>query len=36
MDNLVIVDVRDTEDYSKGHIPGAINLAQERWHEAQD
>jgi rhodanese-related sulfurtransferase len=34
-DNLVIVDVRDTEDYSKGHIPGAINLPSERWHEAQ-
>ena len=24
-----IVDVRDGEDYSKGHIPGAINLPRE-------
>jgi rhodanese-related sulfurtransferase len=29
--NLVVVDVRATQDYEKGHIPGAINLPQERW-----
>jgi rhodanese-related sulfurtransferase len=30
-DNLVIVDVRASEDFAKGHIPGAINLPRERW-----
>jgi rhodanese-related sulfurtransferase len=24
--NVTIVDVRDAEDYAKGHIPGAINI----------
>ncbi|HEV2327154.1 MAG TPA: rhodanese-like domain-containing protein [Verrucomicrobiae bacterium] len=24
--NIVVVDVREAEDYEKGHIPGAINL----------
>src|SRR5690349_14960407 len=26
-----VVDVRAAEDYAKGHIPGAINLPQDRW-----
>ncbi len=26
-----IIDVRREEDYRKGHIPGAINLPEERW-----
>jgi len=30
-DNLVIVDVREEEDYRKGHIPGAINLPRDKW-----
>ena len=30
-DNLVVVDVRDPEDYAKGHIPGAINIPKARW-----
>jgi rhodanese-related sulfurtransferase len=29
--NLVIVDVRESEDFNKGHIPGAINLPREEW-----
>lgn len=29
--DIVVVDVREEEDYRKGHIPGAINLPQERW-----
>lgn len=29
--NVVIVDVRDSEDYAKGHVPGAINLPREQW-----
>lgn len=27
----VIVDVRATEDYDKGHIPGAISLPEDQW-----
>lgn len=34
-DNLVVVDVRDPEDYAKGHVPGAINLPKERWQNPQ-
>lgn len=30
-DNIVVVDVRDAEDFAKGHIPGALSLPQERW-----
>ncbi len=30
-DNLVVVDVRAEEDFAKGHIPGAINLARDKW-----
>ena len=29
--NFVAVDVREAEDYAKGHVPGAINLPKERW-----
>jgi len=29
--DIVVVDVRAEEDYQKGHIPGAINLPQEKW-----
>jgi rhodanese-related sulfurtransferase len=34
-DNLIIVDVREAEDFAKGHIPGAINLPRNRWREPQ-
>jgi rhodanese-related sulfurtransferase len=30
-ENIVIVDVRDAEDYAKAHVPGAINLPRESW-----
>lgn len=26
-----VVDVRATEDYAQGHIPGAINLPKDQW-----
>jgi rhodanese-related sulfurtransferase len=34
-DNLVVVDVREEEDYRKGHIPGAINLPRDKWQNPQ-
>lgn len=34
-DNLVVIDVREEEDYRKGHIPGAINLPREKWDSPQ-
>lgn len=34
-DNLVIVDVREAEDYGKGHIPGAINIPKDRWQRPE-
>ena len=29
--NLVVVDVREAEDFAKGHLPGAINVPKEGW-----
>ncbi len=28
---ITVVDVRQPEDYRKGHVPGALNLPQEKW-----
>src|SRR5947209_15870759 len=33
--NLVVVDVREAEDYNKGHIPGAINIPKDEWNNPQ-
>ena len=30
-EEINIVDVRAAEDYEEGHIPGAVNLPQEKW-----
>ncbi len=30
-ENIIVVDVREAEDFAKGHIPGALNLPRERW-----
>jgi rhodanese-related sulfurtransferase len=30
-ENIVVVDVREAEDYAKGHVPGAINLPKGTW-----
>ena len=30
-ENINIVDVRLSEDFVKGHIPGAINLPKQKW-----
>jgi rhodanese-related sulfurtransferase len=29
--NIVVIDVREAEDYRKGHIPGALNLPRDQW-----
>lgn len=29
--DLHVIDVREAEDYRKGHIPGAVNLPKDRW-----
>src|SRR5689334_23371133 len=34
-DNLVVVDVRAAEDFTKGHIPGAVNVPKENWDSPQ-
>src|ERR1044072_6728986 len=31
----VIVDVRATKDYQKGHVPDAISLPQDKWSTCQ-
>ncbi len=30
-ENINVVDVRASEDYAKGHVPGAANLPKEKW-----
>jgi rhodanese-related sulfurtransferase len=34
-ENIVIVDVREAEDFAKAHIPGAINLPKGAWDNAE-
>jgi rhodanese-related sulfurtransferase len=34
-ENVVIVDVREAEDYAKAHIPGAINIPKSNWDSAE-
>lgn len=29
--DLHVVDVRSAEEFNRGHIPGAINLPNDRW-----
>ncbi len=33
--DFVIVDVREAEDYVKGHVPGALNLPFSRWQSLE-
>ncbi len=30
-ENIVVVDVREPEDFAKGHVPGALSLPQDKW-----
>ena len=32
---LAVIDVREAEDYRKGHVPGAINLPHDKWSTAE-
>ncbi len=34
-EDVVIVDVREADDFQKGHIPGAINLPHDKWGTRQ-
>lgn len=34
-EGVTIIDVRQPADYTKSHIPGAINLPYGTWHSAQ-
>ena len=31
-----VVDVRAAEDYAQGHIPGAVNLPKDCWHDPKE
>jgi rhodanese-related sulfurtransferase len=33
-EDIIIVDVRQPSDYRAGHIPGAVNLPNGKWHTA--
>jgi rhodanese-related sulfurtransferase len=33
--DIVVIDVREAEDYKKGHIPGAINLPHDKWSSGE-
>jgi rhodanese-related sulfurtransferase len=30
-ENINVIDVRHAEDYEYGHVPGAVNLPQDKW-----
>jgi rhodanese-related sulfurtransferase len=34
-EDVVLIDVREAEDYRKGHLPGALNLPEDRWSTMQ-
>jgi rhodanese-related sulfurtransferase len=34
-EDINIVDVRAAEDYEEGHIPGAVNLPQDKWETVE-
>ena len=31
-EDVAIIDVRESKDFKKGHVPGAISLPQEKWN----
>lgn len=30
-EDIVVIDVREAEDYAKEHVPGSLNLPRDRW-----
>lgn len=34
-EEVVVVDVRAQTDFDKAHIPGAVSLPKEKWHQPQ-
>lgn len=30
-DNINVIDVREADDFQRGHVPGAFNLPQDQW-----
>lgn len=34
-ENIIVVDVRDPDDFAKGHVPGALNLPNDRWDDLE-
>jgi rhodanese-related sulfurtransferase len=30
--DLHVIDVREREEYDRGHIPGAVNLPKDKWY----
>ena len=33
--DLTVIDVREPEDYERGHVPGAINLPYNKWNTSE-
>jgi len=34
--HVTVIDVREAEDFAKGHIPGAINVPKADWNSAAE
>lgn len=34
-DNIAVIDVREEQDYRRGHIPGAVNLPHAKWNSQE-
>jgi rhodanese-related sulfurtransferase len=32
---MTVIDVREEEDFHKGHVPGAINLPYDKWQTCE-
>jgi len=33
-EDIVVVDVREIEDYEMGHLPGALNMPPSQWQDS--
>ena len=34
-DNIAVIDVREEQDYRRGHIPSAVNLPHAKWNSQE-